>query len=446
MKVYLVTLGCPKNEVDSAGMAAVLERAGHLLVELPEDADVLVVNTCGFIAPAREESLGLLRELALGKRPDQYLIAAGCMAGLYGDMLRAVPGVDALLETQRWADIAGLVSRLRGASAGAAPAEALAVVDTLDSVGLSAICGGSAYLKIADGCDAHCAFCTIPRIKGPYRSVPRAEILAEARFLVDAGVQEIVLVAQDTTCYGRDQGQRDGLPDLLEALLEVVPDLPWLRLMYTYPQRITARLIEVMARYPQICPYLDVPLQHAHPATLKRMGRPADVQSLRALLGRLRAGVPDLALRTTFIVGYPGETEEEFAALRDFLQEQAFERVGVFPYFREAGTPAARLSGLVPEKVSLRRRDELMQLQQEIALRWGQGQVGCTVEVLVEGLGEDGVVVGRTRWDAPEVDGLVIAQLPRRRGRPARVEIGQIVPVHIRDASAYDLWGQVLEQ
>lgn len=449
MKVHLVTLGCPKNEVDSAGMAGVLRRAGHVLVERPVAADVLVVNTCGFIAPAREESLEVLRELARGKRPGQFLVAAGCMAGRYGGLLRAVSGVDALLETDRWRQIAHLVSQLACERVTAIPEEELP-----EGIGLSASHGGSAYLKIADGCDAHCAFCTIPQIKGPYRSVPRGQLVAEARALIEQGVREIILVAQDTTSYGRDRGEEQGLAGLLEALLQAVPELPWLRIMYTYPSRVSPRLIEVIADHPQICPYLDIPLQHAHPATLRRMGRPTDVERIRALLRRLRETVPDLVLRTTLIVGYPGETEEEFAALRAFLQEQAFERVGVFPFFCEEGTPAARLPQQVPQEVALRRRDELMRLQQGIARRWGEQQIGRTVDVLVEGINEDGIVVGRTRWDAPEVDGLVLAQTDpedpsrsKRRRRAAEgqgaVRVGEIVPVRITSASAYDLWGTI---
>ncbi len=430
VKVYLLTMGCPKNEVDSAGMAALLQQAGHTLVPRPARADVLVVNTCGFIAPAREESLAEVRKLAARKRPHQLLVAAGCMAGRYADMLRAVPGVDALLPTERWAGIVSLVTHGSGPGT-AAPAGA----PLPPGAGLSAVSGASAYLKIAEGCSARCAFCTIPQIKGPYRSFPQEELRAEARALVDQGVKEIVLVAQDTTSYGRDRGRPDGLPGLIEDLLEAAPGLPWLRIMYTFPRHISPRLIEVMAGYPQVCPYLDVPLQHAHPATLRRMGRPADMAAVRTMLHRLRQRIPDLVLRTTFIVGYPGETEEEFAALRDFVREQALERVGVFPYYCEAGTAAASLPDAVPPEVAQERRDELLALQQGIAQRWGQRQVGRTVEVLVEGIGEDGTVAGRTRWDAPEVDGLVLATGPAR--------VGEIVPVRITAASAYDLWGEV---
>lgn len=430
MKVYLVTLGCPKNEVDSAGMAALLRRAGYTLVKRPASADVLIANTCGFIAPAREESVRVLQELARRKRPGQLLVAAGCMVALHGDELRAIPGVDALLGVDRLSRIAEFLAQQGYGSP--APSPDL----PFPGAGLSAVHGASAYLRIADGCDARCAFCTIPRIKGPYRSVPREMLVEEVRALVARGVQEIVLVAQDTTAYGRDLGEKEGLPGLIERLLAAVPELPWLRIMYTYPQHITPRLIETMARFPQVCPYLDIPLQHAHPATLARMGRPADVERVRALLRRLRERIPDLVLRTTFIVGYPGETEEEFAALRAFLQEQAFERVGVFVYSREEGTPAAALPDPVPEEVAFARREELMALQQAIARRWGERQIGRTIPVLVEGIDRRArLVVGRTRWDAPEVDGLVFAR--------GEAQIGTIVPVRVTAASEYDLWGTV---
>ncbi len=429
MNVHLVTLGCPKNEVDSAGMAALLRRAGYALVEEPEEAQVLIVNTCGFIAPAREESLRTVKELARRKRPGQMLIAAGCMAGRYRASLQAISGVDALLPTERWGEIAALLARLLP--------RAPRPPDTLPpGAGLSAVSGTSAYLKIAEGCSAHCTFCTIPQIKGPYRSFPREELLSEARALREQGVKEIVLVAQDTTFYGRDRGEADGLPDLVEALLQAVPDLPWLRLMYTFPGHISPRLIEIMASYPQICPYLDIPLQHAHPAVLRRMGRPDDVGKIRNLLRHLRERLPEIVLRTTFIVGYPGETEEEFRTLRSFVEEEAFERVGVFPYSCEEGTPAARLPNPVPPEVAERRRDILLRLQQKIARRWGRRQVGKTVEVLVEGVSDDGLVVGRTRWDAPQVDGLVLARGTAR--------VGEIVPVRITAASTYDLWGEVV--
>ncbi|HID86990.1 MAG TPA: MiaB/RimO family radical SAM methylthiotransferase, partial [Anaerolineae bacterium] len=308
MRYYLLTLGCPKNVVDSEGMAELLRRADYVESDRPEEAEVLIVNTCGFIAPATEESLAALRELARTKRPGQLLIAAGCLVQRDdGRLAQEIPDLDGMLSTRRWYEIAALVNRLRGQRFGDIPQPTPPVLPRRAQ-------GASAYLKIADGCSAPCAFCTIPAIKGPWRSKPVELIVEEARQLVAQGVKEIVLIAQDTTAYGYDRGERDALAPLIEAILEAVPELPWLRIMYAYPGRVTPRLIETMARHPQVCRYLDVPLQHAHPEILRRMGRPSDVAMVRRMIARLRAAMPDIALRTVFIVGYPGETEAEFQA------------------------------------------------------------------------------------------------------------------------------------
>ncbi len=454
MRYYLITLGCPKNEIDSEGMAGLLERAGHVSVARPEEADLLLVNTCGFIGPAREESLTALRELAAEKRPGQLLIATGCLVQRDdGDLPRLVPGLDAVLSTRRWHEITRLVAHLRGddkydhiPEAGwvattqrwlePAAAQTWAVWQDFGSLTTAPRLprrpqGASAYLKIADGCSAECAFCTIPGIKGPWRSKPVPEVLAEARELVDQGVKEIILIAQDTTAYGYDWGERDALAPLIEAILDEVPELPWLRVMYTFPGRVTPALVEAMARHPQVVRYLDMPLQHAHPATLARMRRPK-VEVARRNVEMLRQAMPEIALRTAFIVGYPGETEEEFQALLDFAEEMAFDRVGVFTYCREPGTPAYDLPQQVPEEVKEERRARLMELQQRISLEKNRRLVGQTLDVLVEGA-NDGVSVGRSYRDAPEVDGLIIVQ--------EELPVGEIVPVRITGALEYDLLG-----
>jgi ribosomal protein S12 methylthiotransferase len=296
----------------------------------------------------------------------------------------------------------------------------------------------SAYLKISDGCDASCAFCVIPRIKGPYRSKPVDDVLAEVAGLIDQGVREIVLVAQDTTLYGSDAGQRDGLAILVERILEAAPDLSWLRLMYCYPQHITPRLIRVMSASPQVCQYLDLPLQHAHPATLQRMGRPSNVDQARDLISRLRAAMPDISLRSSFIVGYPGETAEEFDALLSFLRDVRLDRAGFFTYSPEDGTTAAGLPGQVPRRLKSARYRQAMELQQQVSLAKNETWVGRTVDVLVEGVSEDHAAclsVGRSFRDAPEVDGLVLLR--------GRADVGSIVQAEIRSASAYDLWGEL---
>ena len=440
---YIVSLGCPKNLVDSAGLATLLERAGYTAGASAEEANLLIVNTCGFIEPAREESRAVLQELARAKKPGQRIIAAGCYSQRCPDELaEAVPGIDGLIGTRRWMDILALVRQLdkhraRGVAQGPIchlPDTPIAEQD-VPGVPRVAVQGASAYLKLADGCRRSCAFCAIPLIKGPAVSRSPEAILADAAWLAGHGVQEIVLIAQDTTDYGRDLGMREGLVELLERLLAEVSQVPWIRLMYAYPDRITERLIEVMARHPQILPYLDMPLQHAHPDVLRRMRRPADVGQVRRTVERLRAAMPEIAIRTTFLVGYPGETEAEFQTLLDFVPGMAFDRVGVFAYSHEEGTPAGRLEDDVPPEVKEERRERLMEVQQPISLAKNQALVGQTLDVLVEGQG-DGVSVGRSYRDAPEIDGLVLVQ--------AELPVGGIVPVRITGALEYDLIGEAL--
>lgn len=435
-KYYLLTLGCAKNTVDSQGMATLLERAGYRATDNPRRADLLIVNTCGFIAPAREESLEAIRELAKARRKGQKLLVAGCWAQRDPQaILRVVPEVDGLLGTRRWMDILEVVRSLERASR---PDPLVHILDVPLSgdgadVPYVAIQGASAYLKIADGCSRPCAFCAIPLIKGPAVSRPLERVLEDAAFAAAQGVRELNLIAQDTTAYGRDLGMEDGLAALLERLAERVPEVPWIRVLYAFPGAVTPRLIDVMARYPQVLPYLDLPLQHAHPAVLRRMRRPADVDWVRRTVAQMRERIPDLVIRTTFIVGYPGETEEEFEALLRFVEEMAFDRVGVFVYSHEEGTEAARLADDVPPEVKEDRRGRLMELQQAISLAKNRALVGRTLDVLVEGYG-DGVSVGRSYRDAPEIDGLVLVQ--------GELPVGEIVPVRVTAALEYDLIGE----
>jgi ribosomal protein S12 methylthiotransferase len=412
-------------------------------VDDPRHAQVLIVNTCGFIEDAREESLAELRELARRKRDGQVLIAAGCLSQRWGEtLMETIPGVDALLGTRRWNEIDTLVEELRaGRMAQGQEARTLLGDPARGSAArLRRVArqGASAYLKIADGCSAPCAFCAIPLIKGPAASRPVEAIVEDAAELVREGVKEIVLVAQDTTAYGRDRGERDALPGLLEAILKATAsgDLRWLRLMYAYPGHLSRRTIEIMAHEPRLCHYLDLPLQHAHPAVLRRMKRPADVDRTRQLIAELRAAMPDLALRTSFIVGYPSETEAEFQALLDFVSEVRFDRVGAFLFSPEEGTAAASLPDAVSEAVQADRLDRLMALQQQISLEINEAQVGRTLDVLVEGRG-DGLSVGRSYRDAPEIDGLVLF-----RDEPQETAIGKMAPVRITGAMEYDLSGE----
>ncbi len=434
---HLVSLGCAKNTVDSDSMAQLLSRDGYHPVEDPARANVLIVNTCGFIGPAKQESLDVLRELAGSKRNDQVLIAAGCLTQRYGaEVAQQVPGVDGILGTRRWMDIVQVVRELRK-SPHPEPLYHLPEAATVGSdlelpILRASVAGGSAYVKIADGCRRPCAFCAIPLIKGTAVSRPIGKILGEARRLRDSGVRELVLIAQDTTDYGHDQGIKEGLAILLEQLTDKVPDMDWIRIMYAFPGYVTDRLIEVMATHRQILPYLDMPLQHAHPKTLYRMRRPSNVNWVYKTLEKMRAAIPALAMRTTFIVGYPGETEEEFQTLLDFVKEMRFDRVGAFQFSFEPGTTSEPLGDPVPAEVKQERYERLMEIQQSISLQINQAFVGKTLDVLVEGF-DDGLSIGRSYRDAPEIDGMALIE--------GRAKVGEIVPVKITGAMAYDLTG-----
>jgi len=433
---HLISLGCAKNTVDSESMGNLLLESGYRATEDSTQAAVLIVNTCGFIEPARAESLDVLAELARQKRKGQILIAAGCLTQRYGEeVTRQVPGIDGVLGTRRWMDIVEVVQSLRRGEY-PQPLYHLPDVPTVGSdergVARVAIQGASAYLKIADGCRRPCAFCAIPLIKGTAVSRPMESILKEARSLQAQGIKELVLIAQDTTDYGHDLGLSDGLARLLEALVAAAPDIPWVRVMYAYPGYVTDRLIEVMAEKSQVLPYLDMPLQHAHPAVLRRMRRPANMDWVYHTLEKMRAAMPDLALRSTFIVGYPGETETEFQALLDFVEEIRFDHVGTFQFSFEPGTSSEPLGDPVPPEVKQERYERLMQTQQAISLQKNQAFIGRKLDVLVEGQG-DGVSLGRTYRDAPEIDGLVIVE--------DEIPTGTLLPVRINGAMAYDLSG-----
>ncbi len=432
---YLASLGCAKNTVDSESMAALMQQAGYESVDRPNHAAVLIVNTCGFIKPARDESIQVLKDLAKKKKSSQYLIAAGCLPERYRQgVLDQIPGIDGILSTRRWMDIVDMVQKLRSGRKDPAPLYNLPEAATVgtDERGVlrAAVQGSSAYLKIADGCRRPCAFCSIPMIKGTMVSRSPEVILAEARLLQDMGIQEINLIAQDTTDYGHDLGIKDGLSVLLENLLLAAPDLPWFRILYAYPGYVTDRLIEVMAANPRILPYLDMPLQHAHPDTLQRMHRPANMDWVYRTLEKMRRTIPNLALRTTFIVGYPGETEEEFQRLLDFIQEIQFDHVGAFTFSFETGTASAPLGDPISQEVKDERLERLMLLQQGISLKRNQQLVGKTLPVLVEGF-DNGLSIGRSYRDAPEIDGMVLIE--------SKAPIGVISPVQIPGARPNDL-------
>ncbi len=431
---YLVSLGCAKNTVDSESIASLLQQAGYHAEERAERADVLIVNTCGFIGPAREESFTALHDLAKKKRRGQILIAAGCLTQRYREeVVRQVPGIDGVMGTRRWMDVVEVVQELRGRKV---PGPLYHLPDAatvgLDERGVPrvAIQGASSYLKIADGCRRPCAFCAIPLIKGTAVSRPMDAILAEARLLQENGVREVILIAQDTTDYGHDLGMKEGLATLLERMVAEAPGIDWVRVLYAFPGYVTDHLIEVMASHPQILPYLDMPLQHADPMVLRAMRRPANIDWVHRTLAKMRAAMPTLALRTTLIVGYPGETEEAFQRLLDFVAEIRFDRIGAFEFSFEPGTTSEPLGDPVPAEVKHERLERLMALQQGISLEKNQAFIGRRLDVLIEGYNQ-GISVGRSYRDAPEIDGLVIVD--------GKAPVGEIVPVLVSGAMNYDL-------
>jgi ribosomal protein S12 methylthiotransferase len=442
-------MGCPKNKVDSDGIEMLLQRADYGETGTPEEADVLIVNTCGFLEAAKEESIDVLLELGRAKRADQVLVAAGCLAQRNGEeVLARVPSIDGLLGTRRWMDVLELLNRLRDRTNGRQLQRYSLLGDPdhayADAVPRPPAAGGSAYLKISDGCNAPCAFCTIPSFKGKLRSRPLDAVVDEAQALVAAGAKELVIVAQDSTDYGRDWGEPDSLPRLLSAICNRTDgDLRWVRLMYAYPGHVSDALVEVMASQEKIVPYLDMPLQHGDARTLRRMRRPSRLEMVYDHIEKLRGAMPDVALRTTFIVGYPGETEEEFQGLLDFAQAIEFDKVGAFTFSPEPGTPAAELPDPVAPEVQEERYGRLMEVQQQISLRKNQAQVGKMLEILVEGEGEiegtgEPLLLGRSYRDAPEVDGLVL--VPGLSG----VSAGEMFQVYINGAMEYDLVGEPL--
>ncbi len=453
-RYYLLSLGCPKNTVDSEGMAALLQKQGYTAASRPQDAHVLIVNTCGFLESAKEESIGYLQALAARKKDGQLLIAAGCLAQRAPEEIKArVPGLDGLLGTRRWMEILRLIEILQHDRRGGrhfSLRELLGDPEAPQPIARPDHVGVSAYLKIADGCNAPCAFCSIPTFKGKLRSRPLPDLVDEAVRLTAGGAREIILIAQDTTDYGRDWGEPNSLPRLINALVNRVPDLHWLRLMYAYPGHVSDELIQVMSEHPQVVHYLDIPLQHGDPRTLRRMRRPSNLDMVFETIEKLRAAMPDIALRSTFIVGFPGETEEEFERLLEFVEAIRFDKVGAFTFSPEPGTPAATMPDQVPEEVKEERWNRLMALQQRISLERNQEQVGRVLEVLAErvvtaeslrDLGfvgpRDGVyTLARSYREAPEIDGYVIV--------PGHLEPGAFHHVRVTGALEYDLIGEAV--
>ena len=440
--IYFLSLGCDKNLVDAEAMLGLLKEAGHVFTDDPNEAEVIIVNTCSFIGDAKEESIAAILEMA-GLRDSgrlKALIATGCMTQRYqNEILRELPELDAVLGTSSWGHIPEAVERaLKRQENGAEPARYFDDVNILPPVRERILTTGGyyAYLKIAEGCDKYCTYCAIPFVRGRYRSVPMEELIAQARSLAEQGVKELILVAQETTLYGTDLYGHKALTELL-AGLEAVPGIRWIRLLYGYPEELTDEMIDFMASSRKLCHYLDLPIQHASDTVLARMGRKTTQADLRQLIAKLRKKIPDIALRTTLLCGFPGETEEEHAENLRFLEELRFDRLGVFAYSREEGTAAYRMKGQIPKRVKEKRRRELMLAQQKVAFGKARKAVGRTVEVLTEGyLPEDDVYIGRTYMDAPDVDGYVFFESAQE------LESGRIVRVRITGAKDYDLTGE----
>lgn len=406
-----------------------LRHAQHRAVDSPNEADLILVNTCGFIDAAKDESLEVIADLDSARRPEQQLYVLGCLTQIAEDEVRrTVPDANGIFGVEAWDAVA--------ASLGPASPD----YDIPQQSAL--LLGPSAYLKISDGCDRPCTFCIIPTIKGRMHSEANEYLILEARRLAKGGVRELVLVAQDSTAYGEDRGERDGLALLLQRLAEAVPEIQWIRLMYAYPGRVTPLLAETMARMPNVLPYLDMPLQHGSPAVLRRMKRPS-LRVARRSLDLVREAMPDIALRTTFIVGFPGETDEEFEELLEFVAEQRFDHVGAFTYSPQSGTPAPELEGMVPHELASERYGRLMELAQQISIERNHTLVGSKLDVMIESddpsVQEDGTyfVVGRSYRDAPEVDGLTFV-----RGKFAA---GSFVQVRVDTALPYDLVGTPID-
>ena len=412
MKILFISLGCDKNLADSEEMLGLLTANGHEIVDSEEEADAIVINTCCFIHDAKEESVNTILEMAEYKKSGtcKALIVTGCMAQRYKEEItQEIPEVDAVLGTTSYGDI---VKALNEVQAGNVFQEFRDINELPEDCGHRVITTGGhfGYLKIAEGCDKHCTYCIIPSLRGKFRSVPEERLLKQAEYMASQGVRELILVAQETTVYGTDLYGKKTLHLLLKKLCQI-RGIRWIRVLYCYPEEIYDELIQVMKAEPKICHYLDLPIQHASDKILRRMGRRTSKQQLIDIITKLRREIPDIVLRTSLITGFPGETEEDHQELMEFVDEMEFDRLGVFTYSPEEGTPAETMEGQVPEEVKEARRDEIMELQQEISLDKGNDRIGQEVLVMIEGkVSGESAYIGRTYGDAPKVDGYIFVQ------------------------------------
>ena len=448
MNILMVSLGCDKNLCDSEAMLGLLAKHNYNITNDEQEADAIIVNTCSFIKDAMEESVNTVLEMAKLKQQNlKYLIVTGCMAQRFKDeIFDEIPEIDACLGTSSFDKILDVIEELK-ARDGIEDAEEISVYDDIDRLATitesnKVITSGTfmGYLKIAEGCDKFCTYCVIPHIRGHYRSVPMEQLLKEAEYMASQGIEELVLVAQETTCYGKDLYGEKRLHVLVRELAKI-DGLKWIRLMYCYPEEIYGELIDCFKEEPKLLHYIDMPMQHSEDAILKRMGRRTDRASIETVIGKLREAAPDLALRTSLIAGFPGETQEDHEALMAFLDEQELDRVGVFTYSREDGTPAATFENQIDEETAEQWRNEIMELQQEISLDKNETFVGMIMQVIIEGYSsDDDVYVGRTYRDAPGVDGLVFVNCDYE------LMSGQIVDVRINEVGPYDMIGGIVDE
>ena len=442
MKILFISLGCDKNLADSEEMLGLLTARGHEIVDDETQADAIVINTCCFIKDAKEESVETILEMAEYKKTGSChaLVVTGCMAQRYQkEIIQEVPEVDAVLGTTSYGDI---VKALEEAVAGN-HFEEFRDIDYLPDTGSKRVLttgGHFGYLKIAEGCDKHCTYCIIPKLRGRFRSVPMERLIAQAEDMAEQGVKELILVAQETTVYGKDLYGKKSLHILLKKLCEI-RGIRWIRVLYCYPEEIYDELIETIRDEKKICHYLDIPIQHASDRILKRMGRRTSKQELIDIIGKLRKEIPDIVLRTTLITGFPGETEEDHEELKEFVDEMEFDRLGVFTYSPEENTPAAEMADQVPEEVKEERRDELMELQQEISYDRGQDRIGQELLVMIEGkVADESAYIGRTYGDAPKVDGYIFVQTGEL------LMTGDFAKVRVTGALEYDLIGVLSDE
>lgn len=442
MKILFISLGCDKNLADSEEMLGLLTGNGHEIVDSEEEADAIVINTCCFIHDAKEESVNTILEMAEYKKSGtcKVLIVTGCMAQRYKEEItQEIPEVDAVLGTTSYSDI---VKALNEAQAGRVFQEFRDINDLPEDSGRRVITTGGhfGYLKIAEGCDKHCTYCIIPSLRGKFRSVPEERLLKQAEYMASQGVKELILVAQETTVYGTDLYGKKTLHILLKKLCQI-RGIRWIRVLYCYPEEIYDELIQVMKEEKKICHYLDLPIQHASDRILRRMGRRTSKAQLVEIITKLRKEIPDIVLRTSLITGFPGETEEDHQELMEFVDEMEFDRLGVFTYSPEEGTPAETMEGQVPEELKEERRDEIMELQQEISLEKGNDRIGQELLVMIEGkVSGESAYIGRTYGDAPKVDGYMFVQTGEL------LVTGDFAKVKVTGAMEYDLIGELCDE